>query len=229
EASLAARFDAAVSRPGEALPEGAAAAAVEPGGDGDGDIDALLSERAAVVDAVVSDAWRRCFAGDTAFALVATGGYGRGELFPRSDVDLLVLAPPHEQDARRRDIERFFALLWDAGLQPGHAVRSVQQCLELACEDVTVATALLEARLLLGSAPGYAALREALAAPGVWPAHDYFKAKRGEQEHRHARYHDTAYNLEPNLKDGPGGLRDLHTLLWMVKRIYRADTLAELA
>ena len=191
-------------------------------------IDELLAARAAAVDAVVADAWRRCFGTDARFALVATGGYGRGELFPRSDVDLLVLAAAEAQQERQADIERFFALLWDASLAPGHAVRSIEQCVEAAREDVTVATALLESRLLVGDAAAYAGLRAALAPPEVWPAHAYFAAKRAEQEQRHARYHDTAYNLEPNLKDGPGGLRDLHTLLWMVKRIYSAGTLAEL-
>ena len=192
------------------------------------DVDALLAGRARTVDAVVQAAWIRCFPDADGLALLATGGYGRGELFPRSDVDLLVLAPPDVQQAQRGNIERFFALLWDAGLSPGHAVRSLAQCVDSASEDVTVATSLLEARLLSG-APGAAqALRAALSPSALWPPAAYFSAKRSEQEHRHARYNDTAYNLEPNIKEGPGGLRDLHTLLWMVKRIYDAGTLAEL-
>ena len=217
EQALAARFDADC------------APAVGASGHAPCDIDALLAARAAAVDGVVEDAWRRCFAGEDRFALVATGGYGRGELFPRSDVDLLVLAEPAAQEASRPRLERFFALLWDASLAPGHAVRSVTQCLEVAREDATVATALLESRLLLGNREAFAALQAALHPGALWPPADYFAAKRTEQEQRHARYHDTAYNLEPNLKDGPGGLRDVHTLLWMGKRIHGAASLAELA
>src|SRR5690606_32376145 len=196
--------------------------------DGGEDVDALLAGRAAVVDAVVGDAWARCFPEAEGLALLATGGYGRGELFPRSDVDLLVLAEPGHQDGHRASIERFFALLWDASLSPGHAVRSLGQCVESATADVTVATSLLEARLLRGEAGAAQALRAALSPGALWPPGAYFGAKRAEQEQRHARYNDTAYNLEPNIKEGPGGLRDLHTLLWMVKRIYDAATLAEL-
>ena len=192
------------------------------------DVDALLEARARSVDGVVVHAWGRCFPEPDGLALLATGGYGRGELFPRSDVDLLVLAEGAAQDARTPGIERFFALLWDAGLSPGHAVRSVQQCVDSAREDVTIATSLLESRLLCGTPVAAQELRAALSPAALWPAPAYFAAKRSEQEQRHARYNDTAYNLEPNLKEGPGGLRDLHTLLWMVKRIYDASTLAEL-
>jgi [protein-PII] uridylyltransferase len=192
------------------------------------DIDTLLHRRAQAVDAAVVANFDRAFAGVPGLALVATGGYGRGELFPRSDVDLLIVAGEAVQEAQRIAIEAFFAGLWDLGIAPGHAVRSIDQCVQAAREDVTVATAMQEARPLSGDLALYPELRAALQAPGLWPPADFFAAKRAEWTARHARYHDTAYNLEPNLKEGPGGLRDLHTLQWIAQRMYGVRRLDEL-
>ena len=179
----------------------------------------LTMARAVAVDNWVRQAWARCIPTDASLALFAVGGYGRGELFPHSDVDLLVLAEADEQARQQDALARLFALLWDARLPVGHAVRSLAEC-TAAAADVTVMTALLESRPLLAGAGEIASLNAAIAPRHVWPPREFFAAKREEQVRRHARFGDTSDNLEPNLKDGPGGLRDLQTLRWMALRIF---------
>ena len=186
------------------------------------DVDALVSARAATADTLIREAWARCVPGDA--ALFAVGGYGRGELFPQSDIDLLVLAGDAVQDVLRDALARFLALLWDAALQASQAVRSPAQCTEAAA-DQTVLTALMEWRALVATPEDCDALRAAISPERVWPAADFFRAKVDEQRQRHARFGDTADNLEPNLKDGPGGLRDIQTLRWMAQRVLGSGTL----
>jgi [protein-PII] uridylyltransferase len=188
------------------------------------DIQKLLAHWCAAIDAVVASAWARSFAAtrlDPAeLSLLATGGYGRGELYPLSDIDLLVLAEARAQKRAEPALARFWALLWDAGLAAGHAVRSVAQCVDAARGEIQVLTSMLELRTLAGDEPARIALSAALSPSKVWPPAKYFAAKRAEQVTRHARFNDTADNLEPNLKEGPGGLRDLHTVTWMGMRLY---------
>jgi [protein-PII] uridylyltransferase len=188
----------------------------------------LLLRRCRTVDQMVKSAWRQVAGEPPGLSLLATGGYGRRELYPHSDIDLLVVGEPADQDAAQRAIQAFLAALWDIGLQPGHAARSVLQCAEEAAADLTVATSLLDARLLVGEKRALEALRAALSSPSIWPAQAFFEGKRNELRQRHARYNDTAYNLEPNLKEGPGGLRDLHTLAWMAKRLYGVQAVCDL-
>ena len=188
------------------------------------DVDALVSSRASAVDGLIRAAWMRCLPGDAGLALFAVGGYGRGELFPQSDIDVLVLADDAQQQAHRDALARFLALLWDAGLQASQAVRSPAQCTEAAA-DQTALTAMIESRALVADASASDALRAAVAPEKVWPAREYFQAKRAEQAQRHARFGDTADNLEPNLKDGPGGLRDIQTLRWMAQRLLGSGNL----
>ncbi|MCD9028500.1 [protein-PII] uridylyltransferase [Luteimonas sp. BDR2-5] len=190
-------------------------------------IDRLLASRANAVDGWVRKAWARCIPGDAPLALFAVGGYGRGELFPHSDIDLLVVGESDAQAANAEAISRMLALLWDLGLPVGHAVRSFDECTR-ASEDVTVLTALLEARPLLASLAEVRALIDAISDTKVWPAADFFHAKRRELEARHARYGDTADNLEPNIKDGPGGLRDVQNLRWMARRVLGVYSTEEL-
>lgn len=189
--------------------------------------DRLIAVRARAVDVQVRAAWRRCMGEDEALGLFAVGGYGRAELFPQSDIDLLVLAEIPVQHARQAQLARFVALLWDAGLATSHAVRSAAQCTEAAA-DQSVLTALLEARALCADAAQVASLDAAIAPAKVWPAAAYFEAKCEEQRRRHARFGDTSDNLEPNLKDGPGGLRDLHVLGWLARRSFGTHALNEL-
>ncbi|MDE2408116.1 MAG: [protein-PII] uridylyltransferase [Xanthomonadaceae bacterium] len=179
----------------------------------------LVALRSRIVDAQVRAAWRRCLPAGAPLALFAVGGYGRGELFPFSDIDLLVLAAPAAQHAAQPALARFIALLWDAGLQASHAVRSAAQCTEAAA-DQTVLTALIEARALCADAGEERALQDAIAAERVWPPAAFFEVKWQEQRQRHARFGDTSDNLEPNIKDGPGGLRDLQTLGWLALRSF---------
>ncbi len=195
--------------------------------DQDDDIDRLVALRARAVDHLIRDAWRRCVPADAGLSLHAVGGYGRGELFPRSDIDVLVLGEPEAQQAHESAIARLFALLWDAGLPVSHAVRSAAQC-TTAAADQTVMTALIESRPLIADAAASAALADAIAPTRLWPPREFFIAKREELQARHQRFGDTADNLEPDLKDGPGGLRDLHTLGWMALRAFGVHDLEAL-
>lgn len=187
----------------------------------------LTALRARAVDDLLCEAWAQCVPPDAPLALFAVGGYGRGELFPHSDIDVLVLAGEAAQQDCHERLACLFAMLWDAGLAVSHAVRSPAQCREAAA-DQTVLTALIEARPLVADAATTAALATAVAPAGIWPARDYFLAKVEELRERHARFGDTSDNLEPNIKDGPGGLRDLHTLGWMALRAFGVSELEPL-
>lgn len=188
--------------------------------DADGDIERLLMARVIAVDALVRQAWSRSVPADADLTLFAIGGYGRGELFPRSDVDLLVVVGEAAREADTAALSRLFALLWDAGLPVGHAVRTLDECTQAAADDLTVMTSLIEARPLVATPEVAAKLAAAVAVDRVWPARAFFNAKREELRQRHARFGDTADNLEPNIKEGPGGLRDIHTLRWMARRVF---------
>ncbi|HEY4581996.1 MAG TPA: [protein-PII] uridylyltransferase [Lysobacter sp.] len=207
------------------------AAAFDAGGP-EVDVKPLLARRASTVDDVVRSAWSRTMGADgdggATPALFAVGGYGRGELYPQSDVDLLVLLDEAGQAPVAADIARFVALLWDAGLPVGHAVRSAAQCRSSAEVDITVLTAMLEARALAAGRGASARLLDAIDESAVWPPDAFFRAKRRELRERHARFGDTADNLEPNLKEGPGSLRDLQTLRWMALRVLHTGDLASL-
>jgi [protein-PII] uridylyltransferase len=153
------------------------------------------------------------------YALAAVGGYGRGYLYPSSDVDIVILLPDDVEPAA--SVERFVGLLWDVGLEPGVAVRSIRECVEEAQKDVTVDTSLLEARAIWGDASRVRALDHALRE--ARDLQQFFDAKIDEQKRRHARHHDVALNLEPNIKESPGGLRDLQMLLWLSKAAALGD------
>ncbi|MDO1529903.1 [protein-PII] uridylyltransferase [Fulvimonas sp. R45] len=185
------------------------------------DASALARRRGESVARVVAHVWTACLGEVAGAALFAVGGFGRGLLFPHSDVDLLVLAE-RPDPARLRALEQCFATLWDVGLKVGHAVREPAQCRALAAEDASVFTSLLDARRLAGDPALEAALRAIVDDPALWPPQAYLAARLAERDARHARYDDTAYNLEPNLKDGPGGLRTLDSLRWLGRRLAHA-------
>jgi [protein-PII] uridylyltransferase len=192
-------------------------------------IEDLVLDRARLVDITLRAAWV-CHAGRFAddLALIAVGGYGRGELHPSSDIDIMVLLPKSDSSDWQPDIEKFLTFLWDIGLEVGHSVRSIDDCQRESLADISVATTLFEARLLAGPESLFAGMRRALAPDRLWSSQDFFEAKCKEQTERHHRYFDTAYNLEPNVKASPGGLRDIQTIGWVAKRHFGTDTLDEL-
>jgi len=180
----------------------------------DGDAARLLVERCRLVDQVLCELWRELDL-PASLALVAVGGYGRGELYPASDVDLLILLPEQPGSALTARLERLICVFWDIGLETGHSVRTIEQCLEEASADITVQTAMIEARLLTGDALLFQGFTAVLKASLDAPA--FFQTKRMEQEDRHQRFSDTPYSLEANCKEGPGGLRDLQLILWIAQ------------
>ena len=192
-------------------------------------VDALVTLRASLVDTVIRHLWN-AHAGslrDTA-CLVAVGGYGRGELHPHSDVDVLVLLDEAPTNDGKACLSNFVTSLWDAGLEIGHSVRTVAECMEEAGNDLTVATTLIEARLLDGPGELFGRMQDAVGPDRIWPPDRFFEEKRREQIARHHRYDDTAYKLEPNVKGSPGGLRDIQMIGWVAKRYFGVTTLREL-
>lgn len=184
-----------------------------------------------LVDQILLHAWTHhahlyVQQGAVAPALIAVGGYGRGELHPASDIDLLVLLP--QESGYDAFIETFLRFLWDIGLEVGHSSRTVEQCVQAAREDITVATNLMETRLLAGDADLLNTMRKATAAPAIWPSAEFFAAKYREQQKRHHQYDDSGYNLEPNVKEGPGGLRDIQMIMWVAQRHFGDSELAGL-
>ena len=186
------------------------------------DAGALARRRGEAVARVVAHVWTACLGEVEGAALFAVGGFGRGLLFPHSDVDLLALVR-EAQPARLRALEQCFATLWDVGLKVGHAVRDPLQCRALAAQEASVFTSLLDARRLAGDPGMDAELRTIVEDPALWPPAAYLAVRLAERDARHARYDDTAYNLEPNIKEGPGGLRTLDALRWLGLRLAHAE------
>ena len=174
----------------------------------------VLSERSQLIDGVLQELLKElCF--PDSLALVAVGGYGRAELWPYSDVDLLLLLPEHPDEALAEQLEQLVGLFWDIGLEIGHSVRTVEECLEEAARDLTVQTALVEARLVTGNEALFsrfsAEFRDKLDPQA------FYHTKRVEQDERYLRFEESPYSLEPNCKESPGGLRDLQTILWIAQ------------
>ncbi|MCQ4278945.1 [protein-PII] uridylyltransferase [Pseudomonas stutzeri] len=183
------------------------------------DIRSLIEGRAWFVDQILRAAWGRFdWSNEAQIALVAVGGYGRGELHPYSDIDLLILLDNNDQEIFRDAIERFLTLLWDIGLEVGQSVRSVQECAEEARADLTVITNLMESRTIAGPERLRQNMLKVTSPSAMWPSKEFFLAKRNEQATRHSKYNNTEYNLEPNVKGSPGGLRDIQTILWIARR-----------
>ncbi|MFO7763336.1 MAG: [protein-PII] uridylyltransferase [Wenzhouxiangellaceae bacterium] len=188
------------------------------------DIRDLVQARAWVIEQLVLTAWQGTLGEHSGLELIAVGGFGRGELHPHSDADLLILCP---DAAARPDaaLEDFVRALWDADLHPGHGVRTVTECIEQAAADVGVATNLMESRLIDGDGALFTQMRAATDAPALWPADEFFAAKSLEQQQRHDQFEDTVYNLEPDIKNGPGGLRDIQMVAWVAQRHFGTSTL----
>ncbi len=185
----------------------------------------LLRAHAKLVDEHLRATWQM-LAMPPDLALVAVGGYGRGELYPKSDIDLLILLAGDPDAELQQLLQKLVGLLWDIGLEVGHSIRTVAQCVA-AASDITVQTNLLEGRLVTGARSLFGQMRDTLAQH--LDPRAFYLAKQSEQEQRHASYVETDFNLEPNLKESPGGLRDLHTVLWISRAAGLGDSWRELA
>ncbi|MFP5350120.1 MAG: [protein-PII] uridylyltransferase [Gammaproteobacteria bacterium] len=191
----------------------------------------IVSTHAHFVDQLLVRAWRlhrTSLTPRTPIALVAVGGYGRGELHPASDIDLMLLLDRGDTTTTAPVIEAFLRFCWDIGLEVGHSVRTLKECVREAKKDLTVATNLMESRLLDGDAALFERMRELTHASRIWPSKTFFPAKLAEQRERHRHFDDTAYNLEPNIKEGPGGLRDIQMIAWVTQRHFDTTSLHEL-
>ncbi|OXY83092.1 bifunctional uridylyltransferase/uridylyl-removing protein GlnD [Oceanimonas doudoroffii] len=193
------------------------------------DVTELVCTRSQHMDQLLTGLWaRHGLHQQPDLALVAVGGYGRGELHPCSDIDLLILSRHALDEALIERVSDFVTQLWDLRLEVGHSVRSVAECVAQGEQDITVATNLIEARLITGCYHTFAALTQATAPDKFWPSQAFFEAKRQEQELRHRQFRDTSYKLEPDIKNSPGGLRDIQTISWVARRHFGATTLGEM-
>ncbi|KKN23782.1 hypothetical protein LCGC14_0901520 [marine sediment metagenome] len=182
------------------------------------DIITLVQQRAAFIDEVLQDLWQHHIPASAPISLVAVGGYGRGELHPYSDIDLLILLDDAVSEQPPNELSTFLTLLWDVGLEIGHSVRTIQECRQQAEEDITIATNLLETRLLSGDKALYAALQQLTINHKTWDTSRFYQEKKQEQLQRHLKYNDSINNLEPNIKESPGGLRDLQVISWVAQQ-----------
>ena len=183
------------------------------------DVVTLLHQRSDFYDNMLLMLWERFgFTARTDLTLIAVGGYGRREMFPLSDLDILVLTDNRLDDATQANINTLFNILWDCKLQVGAAVRTLEECIEIGKAELSVATNMYEGRFLAGNKKSWQALIQALYAEDFWAIEDFFRAKIRERNERYERYHNTSYNLEPDLKHSPGGLRDLHLISWISLR-----------
>jgi [protein-PII] uridylyltransferase len=193
------------------------------------DVALLLEARSWLVDQIMRHCWSCCMGNHAeALALVAVGGYGRSELMPGSDVDLMLLMPDVQDPRINQQAEVLLTFLWDVGLDVGHSVRTIADCVEQSLADISVVTNLMESRLLAGSSSLYDAMQAATAPEKIWNSRDFFETKLKEQRARHRKYHGSGYNLEPNIKEGPGGLRDIQMITWVTKRHFGTASLEQL-
>ncbi|MDN3521344.1 [protein-PII] uridylyltransferase [Halomonas ramblicola] len=192
------------------------------------DIRDLIHGRAWCLDRLLAVAWEQHAWPDDGIALLAVGGYGRGELHPHSDIDLLLLLEDDDDTPYREALTAFITLLWDIGLEIGHSVRSLADCEREAEADVTVITNLLESRTLAGPERLREAMQTHLSTDRLWPADRFFEAKWQEQISRHYRHNNSEYHLEPNIKSAPGGLRDIQMIGWVAKRHFGSERYEDL-
>ncbi len=189
-------------------------------------VNELVKERSTFIDQILKKIWKHFFSQQANLSLLAIGGYGRDELLPFSDIDILILIEDEQSDHTK--LSEFITFLWDLGLDLGHSVRTVQDCLTEGKKDISTATSLLESRWLIGDYELFAQMQNIWNNADFWPSRDFFQAKLDEQENRQHRFNDTVYQLEPNVKESPGGLRDIQTIYWVAKRHFNASSINEL-
>ncbi|MFC3681214.1 [protein-PII] uridylyltransferase [Bacterioplanoides pacificum] len=193
------------------------------------DADTLVPHRARQIDAVLRCLWHHQGLSSDQLALVAVGGYGRGELHPHSDIDLLLLCADEEAiNQHAEQLQAFITLLWDLKLDIGHSVRTLAECSAEARKDLTIITNMMESRLLAGSQQLLVQLHRATEVSQLWPADEFFNAKWQEIQERHKKHKSSEYNLEPNVKNSPGTLRDIQTISWVTMRHFGNGSLQAL-
>ena len=194
----------------------------------DKDIYYLISLNTCIVDKLLKNIWEQYkFPADQA-ALIAIGGYGRREMYPGSDIDLMIVLEEYADTALKSKVESFLTFLWDINLPIAQSVRTPKECIEEAKNDVTVMTSIMEHYYLAGNKSLYARTIALTQNSKIWPSKKYFKEKFIELESRHKKFGDTANHLEPNVKENPGGLRDIHTLRWLTNRHFNTFSFEEL-
>lgn len=185
-------------------------------------VDNLVVDRSDFTDALLCHAWQLLDLNkEPTLSLCAVGGYGRGQLQPYSDIDLLILSDKKINPSVEERLGNFITLLWDVKLEIGQSVRTVKETIQLAKSDITIATNLVEARILCGCENTFKQLIDKVNSPKVWSSKDFFLAKLEEQKRRHHKFNDTSYNLEPNVKENPGCLRDIQSIGWVAKKHFR--------
>jgi [protein-PII] uridylyltransferase len=195
-----------------------------------GDISSILKKRSQKIDGLLQELWEKAGASSSLkVTLVAVGGYGREEMHPASDVDLLILLAEEPNEKQQEQLSDFVTILWDLGLEIGHSVRTLNECIEEAKNDLTIITNLIESRYICGALPLFEQLQNNISSEKIWTSAEFFIAKIEEQSNRYKRFGDTAYRVEPNLKEGPGGLRDLQTIGWIFLREYGVRSLKKLS
>ena len=188
-------------------------------------VESLVHKRSDDIDTLLCQIWQS-FSIDQSLSLVCVGGYGRGELHLYSDIDLLILIPNNSHNQYRDDISKFLTFLWDIGLEVGHATRDINDCI-VEIDDLSVVTNLLESRLLIGNQSLFAKMKQMIKRSN-WSSQSFLVEKQKELQRRHLNYSNTAYNLEPNLKESPGGLRDIQTVVWVAKWYFDVNLLSDL-
>ena len=192
------------------------------------DIRSLVYERSAFIDLILHYAWHQYSWDKSDITLAAVGGYGRGELHPHSDIDLLILLDNKAAGKYDEEIQVFITFLWDIGLEIGSSVRTVKECVAIAKDDITVVSNIMESRRIAGNTKLLDELLSKTGPDKMWSAEDFFNAKWEEQQARHEKHNNTEYNLEPNIKNAPGGLRDIQMINWVAKRYFGVRTLRQL-
>ena len=189
----------------------------------------ILNTRSNINDALIIYASKIFNISSDEITLIAVGGYGRKEFYPKSDTDLLILINNQKKDQYKRNIANFLAYLWDIGIEVSHSTRTIKECIAEGSKDISIATTLLESRYICGSKIMFENLIKTIDdSKSFWNKKDFYQEKIHEQIKRHLQFNNTAYNLEPDIKNGPGSLRDLHTIFWLCKKLLGINKIEEL-
>ena len=189
----------------------------------------ILNARSNINDALILYTSEKFNISNDEISLIAVGGYGRKEFYPKSDTDLLILINDQKKDQHKKNISHFLAYLWDIGIEVSHSTRTIKECITEGSRDISIATTLLESRYISGSKKMFENLIKTIdESKSFWSNKDFYQEKVDEQIKRHLQFNNTAYNLEPDIKNGPGSLRDLHTIFWLCKKFLGIDRIEEL-